>query len=258
MNQPAEAVPAIVPARHAFFFDVDGTLAAIQSRPDEVFIPSPVLRCLQQLATASQHALALISGRPLRELDALAAPLHLPLAGVHGAERRDASDELHRVSLADEVVLPLEQTLTQALAAMPGTQLEAKGMAFALHYRNAPSFAQAILELAEAQVARYPQLTLQPGKCVVELKPKGSNKGAALRAFMQEPPFAGKIPVFVGDDLTDEAGFEVVNALGGITIKVGEGQTQASCRLADVDAVHAWLAHLTLQLHQDATSSVRS
>ncbi|WP_139356317.1 trehalose-phosphatase [Izhakiella australiensis] len=258
MNQPADVAPVVSLANHAFFFDVDGTLAAIQSRPDEVFIPSSVITCLRKLSAASDNALALVSGRPLSELDALAAPLKLPLAGVHGAERRDAAGSLHRVSLPEEVTTPLAQRLRQALAAMPGTLLETKGMAFALHFRNAPEYAGAIQALAEEMVTQFPQLVLQPGKCVVEIKPEGVNKGAALRQFMQEAPFAGRIPVFVGDDLTDEAGFEVVTALGGYAIKVGDGKTQATHRLANVDAVYAWLEQLTLQLHQDTTLSVRS
>ncbi|PIJ75925.1 trehalose-phosphatase [Erwinia sp. OLTSP20] len=258
MNQPADGVPVIIPASHAFFFDVDGTLAAIQPQPDDVFIPKKVIAMLRQLAAACDNALALVSGRPLAELDALVAPLRLPLAGVHGAERRDADGVLHTVRLPGQVAASVAGQLQQALKEMPGTLLEVKGMAFALHYRNATHFAGAVQTLAEKMVALYPQLVLQPGKCVVELKPAGVNKGAALRQFMQEVPFAGRTPVFVGDDLTDEAAFAVVNASGGLTIKVADGLTQATHRIADVDGVYAWLEQLTLQLHQDTTSSVRS
>ncbi|VUC78849.1 trehalose phosphatase [Salmonella enterica] len=97
-------------------------------------------------------------------------------------------------------------------------------MAFALHYRQAPEHEAALLALAQHVTQHWPQLALQPGKCVVEIKPKGTNKGEAIAAFMQEAPFAGRIPVFVGDDLTDEAGFGVVNHAGGISVKVGVGQ----------------------------------
>jgi len=92
----------------------------------------------------------------------------------------------------------------------------------------------------------------------VELKPKGVNKGAAIKDFMQQPPFAGRTPVFIGDDLTDEAGFTVINALDGITIKVGKGPTEATSRLADVNAVYHWLEQTLLQLDEDDTTSVRS
>ena len=259
MNTQNESGPRLaVGGQYAFFFDVDGTLAAIQSRPDEVFIPEQVIAYLARLARLSDGALALVSGRPIAELDALASPLHLPLAGVHGAERRDAQNRVDRLSLPDEVASSLSLLLSDAIAKMPDTQLETKGMAFALHYRRAEHYQQEILALAEAMCERFPIMALQPGKCVVELKPKGVNKGAAIKDFMQQPPFAGRTPVFIGDDLTDEAGFTVINALDGITIKVGEGPTEATSRLADVNAVYHWLEQTLLQLDQDETTSVRS
>ena len=243
---------------YAFFFDVDGTLAAIQSRPDEVFIPKQVIANLQRLARLSGGAVALVSGRPIHELDALAAPLHVPLAGVHGAERRDASDQIERLSLPDDVAASLSALLKEAMAKMPDTQLETKGMAFALHYRRAEHYQQAVMDLAQEMTARFPVLQLQPGKCVVELKPKGVNKGAAIEAFMKQAPFAGRIPVFAGDDLTDEAGFKAVNAMDGISIKVGEGATAANCRLPDVGGLYHWLEQLLLQRDQDEKTSLRS
>lgn len=249
------SVPPLVPeGRYAFFFDVDGTLAAIQSRPEEVFIPAAAKAALSRLAELSDGALALVSGRPTRELDALVAPLRFPLAGVHGAERRDAAGHTERLSLPADVSASLTSLLSEAVAKMPNTQLETKGMAFALHYRRAPHYQQAILTLAETMTQRFPELALQPGKCVVELKPKGVSKGAAIADFMQQAPFAGRTPVFLGDDLTDEAGFEAVNALDGIAIKVGEGETKAGYRLADVEAVYHWLEQTLLKLDQDDKS----
>ncbi|WP_428943315.1 trehalose-phosphatase [Pantoea sp. FN060301] len=259
MNIQKDAGPQLLrEKRYAFFLDVDGTLAAIQPRPDEAFIPKGVIENLQKLAEVNDGALALVSGRPLVELDQLAAPLQLPLAGVHGAERRDIHGKTERISLPETVSSELSALLTEAVARMPGTQLETKGMAFALHYRQAEQYQQAVLELAEAMTHRYPMLALQPGKCVVELKPQGVNKGAALKDFMQQAPFAGRTPVFIGDDLTDEAGFNAVNAMDGISIKVGEGQTQAAYRLSDVEAVYHWLNQTLLQLYQDDKTSVRS
>jgi len=192
-----------------------------------------------------------VSGRPIAQLDALAAPLIAPAAGVHGAERRDAQGEQHLIRLDPEVADALQQQLQEAMARWPGTLLEAKGMAFALHYRNAPEYKNAIMQLAEEAVTRFPALALQPGKCVVELKPQGIDKGAAVREFMQEAPFTGRIPVFVGDDLTDEKGFLAVNAMHGISVKVGEGPSQARYRLPDVAAVWHWLEQLLLQLEHD-------
>ncbi|CCJ73895.1 Trehalose-6-phosphate phosphatase [Cronobacter condimenti 1330] len=235
------AVPPVTRENLAFFFDLDGTLADIKPHPDQVFIPSDVRRLLQKLADMNDGALALISGRSMTELDQLAAPHHFPLAGVHGAERRDIHDQHHVVTLPPTLIARLQQELEAALATMPGTELEAKGMAFALHYRGAPEYEAQILALAERLASQHEQLGLQPGKCVVELKPLGINKGAAIEAFMKEAPFAGRVPVFVGDDLTDEAGFYIVNQLNGISVKVGQGDTQAKWHLADVPAVHAWL-----------------
>ncbi|MFB4354848.1 trehalose-phosphatase [Pantoea sp. BS_4] len=254
MTQTAESnasFPSLSGGLYAFFFDVDGTLAAIQPQPDAAFIPEQVVAELQRLSSLCHGALALISGRPVEQLDALAAPLHAPAAGVHGAERRDAEGKVHRVSLPEETERQLKQMLEAEMAHWPDTQLEAKGMAFALHYRRAMAHEQDILRLAQAAVERFSGLTLQPGKCVVEIKPTGIDKGAAVQAFMQEAPFAGRIPVFIGDDLTDEKGFAAVNAMHGISVKVGEGESQARYRLHDVTDVYAWLERTRLQLEQD-------
>ncbi|MDI9221766.1 trehalose-phosphatase [Pantoea sp. EA-12] len=244
-------LPSLSGGLYAFFFDVDGTLAAIQSQPELVSIPASVRQHLQQISNLSHGALALVSGRPISQLDALVAPLEAPAAGVHGAERRDASGRVHRQTLPGDVAQTLQIELRQTLDQWPGTLLEVKGMAFALHYRNAPDYEKSIMQLAEDAVTRFPALALQPGKCVVELKPQGIDKGAAVREFMQEAPFIGRIPVFVGDDLTDEKGFIAVNAMQGISVKVGEGASHARYRLNSVDAVWQWLAQLLLQLEHD-------
>jgi len=244
-------LPSLSGGLYAFFFDVDGTLATIQSQPESVSIPALVRQHLQQLSNLTHGAVALVSGRPIAQLDALVAPLEAPAAGVHGAERRDATGQIHRHTLPDDIAQTLQSELQATLDQWPGTLLEVKGMAFALHYRNAPDYENAILALAHDAVARFPLLTLQPGKCVVELKPQGVDKGAAVQAFMQEAPFNGRIPVFVGDDLTDEKGFSAVNALQGISVKVGEGATHAHYRLQDVEAVWHWLEQLLLQLEHD-------
>lgn len=249
------SVPPLAPGSYAFFFDLDGTLADIKPQPEQVFIAQPVLALLQRLAEETKGAVALISGRSMAELDRLAAPLHLPLAGVHGAERRDISGKNHCVTLEPGLVKKLREQLDTGLKALAGTRLESKGMAFALHYRQAPQHEQAIQALAQALVVEHPELALQPGKCVLEIKPRGISKGAAIAAFMQEAPFAARTPVFLGDDLTDEAGFEVVNQLGGISIKIGKGKTQAQRRLADVQAVHRWLELTTHQLKKKQKST---
>ncbi|MGP3593363.1 trehalose-phosphatase [Vagococcus sp. WN89Y] len=239
------SVPPLFSGKFAYFFDLDGTLADIKPHPDEVTIPDDVLARLSLLAELNDGALALISGRSITELEQLSQPYHFPLAGVHGAERRDINGHTHRISLPDNIRLPLEKALRQELAALDGVELEVKGMAFALHYRQGPQHESTLYELAKNVVARYPELAMQPGKCVIELKPAGINKGEAIAEFLRSAPFAGKTPVFLGDDLTDEHGFVVVNKLGGISIKVGAGATQAKWRLARVQDVYQWLESIT-------------
>ena len=194
--------PAPEARRCAFFFDVDGTLAEIQPRPELVFIPPPTLAALERLH-ADGIPVAVISGRPLAQLDALLAPLQLPAAGVHGAERRDAEGELRNLALDARQLERIQRELAEACSEHPGLHLENKGVAFALHFRLAPQLEQVARELAEHFAERYAEvLSLQPGKCVFELKPRGASKGEVIRAFMEEVPFAGRTPVFVGDDLT--------------------------------------------------------
>lgn len=238
------SVPPALTGNYAFFFDLDGTLAGIKSHPDQVVIPADALQTLQRLVQQQNGAVALISGRSMIELDRLTRPYRLPLAGVHGAERRDINGKTHIVSLPEALFDALSAQLTAAVEALPGCQLESKGMAFAVHYRQAQQQQQAVLALAQEVVQRHPILALQPGKCVVEIKPHEVNKGEAIAAFMQEAPFKGRTPVFVGDDLTDEAGFAVVNQLGGVSVKVGGGETQARWRLPDVAAVHLWMSYI--------------
>ncbi|WP_010432482.1 trehalose-phosphatase [Enterobacter mori] len=242
--------PPVLPGKFAFFFDPDGTLAGIKPHPDEVVVPDTVLENLQQLSRMNEGALALISGRSMAELDVLASPYHFPLAGVHGAERRDIHDQQHILSLPDALIQSLHAHLSSALEALPGTELEAKGMAFALHYRQAPHHEAAVFAIARGVADAHPELALQPGKCVIEIKPEGINKGAAIAAFMAEPPFQGRKPVFLGDDLTDEAGFMVVNKAGGMSVKVGPGETCAGWRLESVASVWQWISDVANQQQQ--------
>ena len=224
--------PAPEPRRYAFFFDVDGTLAEIQPRPELVFIPPSTLAALERLH-AGGIPVAVISGRPLAQLDALLAPLQLPAAGVHGAERRDATGELRNLALDNQALERIQRELQQACSEHPGLHLENKSVAFALHFRQAPELEEVARTLAEDFAQRYAEvLTLQPGKCVFELKPRGASKGEVIRAFMQEPPFAGCIP------------FAAVNALGGRSIKVGDGPSEARERVASVAAVGSWIEAL--------------
>ena len=227
----------------ALFLDIDGTLLELAARPDAVRVAKPVLALLESLRRATGGALALISGRAIADIDALFAPLRLPAAGQHGAERRDAAGRLHQHLGAAEPVRRAAARLGAFAARHAGLVFEDKGHNLALHYRQAPSAARAAqAALREAALELGGDYEVLEGKMVVEIKPAGRDKGRAIAEFMAEPPFAGRTPVFIGDDVTDEFGFGVVQRLGGHAVKVGAGPSAARHRIADAAAVREWLA----------------
>jgi trehalose 6-phosphate phosphatase len=226
----------------AFFLDIDGTLLDIEGHPDDVRIGRAELDLVGGLHRATGGALALVSGRPLMGIDLLFDPLKLPIAGQHGAERRDARGKRHRHQFAVEALRRAAAPVRRFVARNEGLIFEDKGASAALHYRLAPQLeaaARAVVE--EAVKSSAGALELQLGKMVFELKPMGVDKGRAIEQFMQEAPFAGRVPVFLGDDVTDEFGFRVVNRLEGHSIKVGPGPTDARWRLDNPAAAKAWL-----------------
>lgn len=226
--------------RLALFLDLDGTLAPLAPTPDAVG-PDPrrngLLRALSQRLDGR---VAILSGRPLAEIDRIVEGAIAAGAGVHGLERRDAAGRL--MEAAPHAALPHARAeLERFVAARRGALVEDKGAALALHYRLAPEAAAEARRLA-AELAEREGLALQPGDCVIELRTPGADKGSALRAFMAEPPFAGRVPVMVGDDLTDEHAFAAAEALGGFGVLVGPPRvSRARAGLADVEAVLAWL-----------------
>lgn len=227
---------------HALFLDVDGTLLSIADHPDAVHVPAQLLSLLEQLKNRLNSAIALISGRAISDLDGLFAPLKLPSAGVHGLERRGADGAVHQAA-GSELLDPLRAPLADYVEAREGLLLEDKRQSLALHYRNAPAYeAELKAFLGELVGASPSPLELKRGKMVIEVKPAGANKGTAIEAFMEEPPFAGRVPVFIGDDVTDEDGFRSVNRMGGLSIRVGVDESSAAAySLPDEDAVVAWL-----------------
>ncbi|WP_050479943.1 trehalose-phosphatase [Herbaspirillum rhizosphaerae] len=227
-------------AADALFLDFDGTLVNLAPEPDSV-VPAPdLIELLQRLQELSKGALAVVSGRPVEQLDHYLAPLRLPAAGVHGLERRDAAGRLIQLPAPDTA--RLMERLATLVARHPGLMLEPKRGALALHYRKAPHLEQACIEAMNHAVSRVPGFTVLHGKMVVEAKAALADKGAAIAAFMREAPFAGRRPVFVGDDVTDEAGFDWVQAHGaGFGIKIGEGPSKANMRLDNPAALHQWL-----------------
>lgn len=224
----------------ALLLDFDGTLVDIAERPDAIVVPPSLIDTLQALHNMLRGAVAVISGRPIAQIDAFLAPLVLPAAGVHGTERRDAQGVLQTVPIhpLDEV-----QRTARALAAEhPGLLVEDKRGSVALHYRGAPDLEASCVEAMERAIARSPGLTLLRGKMVVEAKPAGATKAHAIEAFLREPPFAGRAPLFIGDDRTDEVGFASVQRAGGLGVKVGPGPTAAWQRIESSAAVLASLS----------------
>jgi len=229
------------PDRTALFLDFDGTLVDIAPAPDAIVVPPGLPALLAVLHGRLGGALAVVSGRPIAEIDRHLG-FELPAAGLHGLEQR----------LAGAVVRPeppsglaaVRTAIAAAGVAADGVLVEDKGASIALHYRDVPARGPATVALARRLVGADPDLAVLAGKMVVEIKPKAASKAAAVHRFMGEPPFAGRRPVFVGDDVTDEDGMRAALAAGGRAVKVGPGVTVATDRLADPAAVAAWLARL--------------
>lgn len=226
----------------ALFLDFDGTLVDLAPRPEDVQVSEGLIASLTRLQEHLDGALAIISGRPIAQIDRFLTPLHLPAAGLHGLE--------HRFTCNTEIVCDepchdiqmLKNILRDSALLDRGVLLEDKGATAALHYRAVPEMEGAVIEAMNDVVADLPSLHVIRGKMVVEAKPYASDKGSAVRAFLEHVPFKGRKPVYIGDDVTDEDGIAAAEAAGGMGIKVGEGETCARYRLANVAEVHEWLA----------------
>jgi trehalose 6-phosphate phosphatase len=230
----------------AYFFDIDGTLVDLDDDPDGVRLDRDLRALIQALHGVAGGAVALISGRAIPDIDAMMEGVRLPAAGQHGTERRDAAGRITHHAVPAARLDGVHDQLAVATAKHPGLLLQHKGLTLALHYRRAPRLAGYAHRLVRSLL---PQLDgkycVQAGKRIVELKPAGKDKGAAVLEFMEEPPFKGRTAVFVGDDLTDEYGFATVNRLHGYSIKVGPGPTAAHWRLRNVKAVQEWLRSIS-------------
>jgi trehalose 6-phosphate phosphatase len=213
----------------ALFLDFDGTLVDIAPQPESVIVPSALIGTLQSLYDYLGGGLALISGRPIAQIDAFLEPLRFPIAGVHGTERRSADGAI--TLLSTHPLDHVEAAAMRLAAEHPQLIVESKRGSVALHYRQAPVLEALCLRVMQEAVEESPGLTLLRGKMVAEAKPGGASKGHAIEAFMHEPPFVGRTPVFIGDDFTDEVGFATVQRLGGMGVKVGDGASVAWQRL---------------------------
>ena len=250
------ALPEIHDAeRYALFFDFDGTLADIAERPDEVQVSDDTRSILEALRAALQGAVAVISGREIDSVDQFLLPVQLAVSGVHGLTRRDAGGHMHAFMFDGDAIQDVATRLAPFLADHAGLLLERKGGAIALHYRQRPELEEACRAAMREAVAGLNGFRLRPGKMVIEALAHESNKGAAIESFLAEPPFIGRVPVFAGDDVTDEDGFALVNSRQGISIKVGIGDTQARYRAGNTQELLSWLRDVLEKLEVESERS---
>ena len=247
MTSPTSSPPVVPLSQVALFFDVDGTLVDIEKEPGAVKVSAELRQLLTRLIDGTSGALALVSGRSIEQLDGLFQPLLFSASGLHGLERRMLPGIISRADIDKAVMSSARMALDRFAKGRKGVFVEDKGLTLALHYRMAPEHHEAAAQIVRKVVENSRDgLVLLEGKMVFELKPPGFDKGRAITDFMQEPPFRGRCPIFVGDDVTDEAGFSVVNAMSGVSIKVGADgrKTVANCSLETVQATLDWLDDL--------------
>lgn len=228
----------------ALFLDLDGTLIDIAAEPDKARAPAGLAMVLEDLHRSLHGALAVVSGRPLNDVDRILRPLKLPGAGQHGAELRRLRGG--RV-LRPRPPRAIRRVAERVIATMPeGALVEDKGHSIAVHYRRVPHLARTIrARVARALAPDRREAHVLHGKMVAEVKTNGVDKGQAVDALMALPPFRGRVPVFLGDDRTDEDGFAAVLRQGGHAVRVGDGPfVPGGLCLADPDAVRRWLATL--------------
>ncbi len=225
----------------SLLLDLDGTIAPLMPRPHDVVPVASRTALMKRLGERLGGRVAMVSGRTIAEVDRVLEGSVAAVAGVHGLERRRADGRLERAH-PDQALDIVRAELPSLLARYPGLVTEDKGLSITIHYRLTPQ-AGADVEAFAREVAGRTNLVLQPGHAVAELRGPGAGKGAAIRAFMAEAPFAGTTPIYIGDDQTDEDGFAAARALGGYGVLVGAARPTAATRgLADVDAVLEWMA----------------
>ena len=230
------------PSKLALFLDVDGTLLDIENHPADVRADPSLVAMLERLSAGLGGAMSLISGRQIADIDRIFAPVRFAAAGAHGSEIRQHPDDpvaVSQSSLPEPVLASLRTFVEQN----PGLLLEEKHSGASLHYRRAPQLEAPCNALVQRLLPKIDKdFRLIAGKMVLELAPTDHNKGAAITEMMRREPFSGRRAVFVGDDVTDEDGFLAVNAMGGITIRVGgNSDSAAEYALPDVAAVRRWL-----------------
>jgi trehalose 6-phosphate phosphatase len=235
--------PPPLTADTALFLDFDGTLVDIAQTPEDVRVAEDLGELLQCVRDALHGALAVISGRPIAAVDRYLGGAVRAVAGIHGASRRDADGVTHEAPVDVMALNDFRPMLESFAHHHAGVLLEDKGISIAVHFREAPDWAEKSRQIvADCAAASQGRLERLDGKMVAELKPARITKAGALAAYMDEAPFRGRRPVFAGDDITDEAGFTAVKKIGGYGVIVGERKpTAATARLDSVAHLHQWL-----------------
>ncbi len=227
--------------RQSILLDFDGTLVDFAPHPDAIVLRPGTHDLLRRLAERHRGALALVSGRRIVDLDRFLAPLKLAAIGVHGQEtRRDGDQVLVRTPTPELAVA--RKRVVDSSPENDSLLFEDKGSALVLHYRAAPERRDRAFEIATQAVRGLDELTVVEGHAIAEVREKNISKADAVSIVAGWPEFAGREPVFIGDDTTDEDGFRAAAEAGGYGVKVGPGDTAAHYRLADVGSVHEWLA----------------
>ena len=239
----------------ALFLDLDGTLAEIVDHPNAIIITDRTHDVLRDLLRRLDGAIAIVSGRSIEEIDRHTQNAFACVAGIHGLQRRDAQGSRHDSSINNSDIDELAARLDSFVAKHPGLHPEVKTASVALHYRKQPELKQLCHSWAEQAARSMKEAEILYGKMVVEIKLSGTHKGDAVLAFLEEYPFAGRTPLYVGDDVTDEFAFEVVNDMGGISIKVGEGSTIARYRVEDTSKLADWLHQLNINYVSNVVSN---
>ena len=225
------------------FLDVDGTLIDLAPTPDSVVVPAGLIAGLTKAEDFFGGALALVSGRSIADLDRLFAPKLLIASGVHGAEFRVPDRPAERWPRAAPLPVGMWNELSTLLEAFPGTLSEDKAFSYAVHYRAVPESGPRLRAALERFLSARSDFGLQilPGHCVFELKRPGVDKGAAIGTLMEIAPFVGRVPIFIGDDVTDAPGFTAVKAYGGRAYSVGKAFPDVDGVFVGPSAVREWL-----------------
>jgi trehalose 6-phosphate phosphatase len=228
--------------------DVDGTILDIAASPRQVWVPAELRRTLSRLAEATGGAVALVSGRSINDIDLIFSPLQFATIGVHGAEMRISGDGEVRARIA-----PLSKALKRKLATIaefgPGILVEDKGYSLALHYRLAPQKGPEVLAAVTKICSEGDgeHVEILPGKLMVDVKPAGINKGDAVYELMQHAPFAGRRPIFIGDDTTDVPVFKVIPIFDGLAYSVGGLAADVHGHFDTPETVRSWLAKIAAE-----------